>query len=60
MNTLLLSPEMKRRIQEKLERIPRPEFLCGKVTVSFEFNCRPDGSLGDLYIDTQVREVRKA
>lgn len=60
MKTLMLTPDLKQRILDKLEHIPRPEYLAGKVTVSFEFNCRPDGTLGDLYIDTQVREVRRA
>ncbi len=56
MKTLLLSPDMKQSILDKLERIPRPDQLSGKVIVAFEFNCRPDGSVGALYVDTHLRE----
>jgi len=45
---------------DRLEHLPRPEFLAGKVSVLFEFNCRPDGSIGDIYIDTSMREQRRA
>jgi len=59
-NTLLLSPDMKQSILDKLERIPRPDQLAGKVIVSFEFNCRPDGSIGALYVETHLREGIRA
>jgi len=58
--TLLLSPDMKQSILDKLEWIPRPDQLAGKVVVSFEFNCRPDGSIGALYVDTHLREGIRA
>jgi hypothetical protein len=54
--TLLISPDMKQSIMDKLDHIPRPDQLSGKVIVSFEFNCRPDGSVGALYVDTHLRE----
>lgn len=56
MKTLLISPDMKQSIMDKLDHIPRPDQLSGKVIVSFEFNCRPDGSVGALYVDTHLRE----
>lgn len=54
--TLHIPDQTKQRIMEKLGAIPRPEFLCGRVTVSIEFNCRPDGSVGAVQFETHVRE----
>jgi len=41
---------------EQLDALPCLKNLAGKVTVSLEFNCRSDGTLGSVHIETQVRE----
>jgi len=53
---LTLPARTRAQIMEQLDALPRPKNLAGKVTVSLEFNCRPDGTLGSVHIETQVRE----
>lgn len=54
---LIIPARTRAQINEQLDNLPRPKNLAGKVTVSLEFNCRPDGTLGDVHIDTHVREA---
>jgi len=53
---LALSDAQKTEIVERVTHLPRPKHLAGKVSVTIELNCRPDGTVGDIYIDTHVRE----
>lgn len=55
--TLILSEETKRQILDRLNHVPRPALLAGRVSVTIEFNCRPDGSLADINIETHIREM---
>lgn len=53
---LAIPARTRAQILELLENLPRPKYLAGKVTLSLEFNCRPDGTLGDVQSEIQVRE----
>jgi len=54
---LALSDAQKAELIDRLTHLPRPKHLTGKVCVTVEFNCRPDGTVGDIYVDTNVREL---
>jgi len=53
---LALSDAQKAEIIDRVTHLPRPKHLAGKVSVTIELNCRPDGTVGDIYIDTSIRE----
>jgi hypothetical protein len=55
--SLILSEDTKRQILDRLNSLPRPKFLAGRVSMLIEFNCRQDGSIGDVNIETHMREL---
>lgn len=54
--SLSLPARTKQEIMERLDDLPRPKRLAGKVIVSLEFNCRPDGTIGSVNCEMSVRE----
>lgn len=53
---LTLPARTKQEIMDRLDDLPRPKRLAGKVVVSLEFNCRPDGTIGSVNYEASVRE----
>lgn len=54
--TLTVPDALKREILEKLDRLPRPHQLAGKVTVLFEFNLNDHGVVTTVNSETWMRE----
>ncbi len=54
MSVLVLPPEIQREICERLNALPRPKHRVGKVVFQVEINCRPDGTIGDVFTETHV------
>ena len=54
--SLALPARTRQEIMERLDDLPRPKRLAGKVIVSLEFNCRPDGTIGSVNYEMSVRE----
>jgi hypothetical protein len=53
---LTLPARTKQEIMDRLDDLPRPKRLAGKVVVCLEFNCRPDGTIGSVNYEASVRE----
>lgn len=53
---LAVPARTKQEIMERLDDLPRPKRLAGKVTVLLEFNCLPDGTIGSVNYEASVRE----
>lgn len=59
MSTLAIPAKIRQDMLDQLDNLPRPKYLAGKVVVCFELHCRPDGTVGDLHVETSVRETRR-
>ncbi len=53
---LIIPARTRQEIMERLDNLPRPTRLAGKVVVSLEFNCRSDGTIGSVNFEASVRE----
>ena len=54
--TLTVPDALKREILDKLDRLPRPQQLAGKVTVLFEFNLNDQGLVTAVNSEIWMRE----